>query len=139
MPYFDSSALVKRYIEESGSPIVRRRASRDLVFTCRLSKLEVISAIQRRVRQGVISVADRDEALSRFQSDWRLIRSVEMTDELIDAAGTLLGRHPLSASDALQLASALFLREELQTSIEMFVFDHRLTEAAREEGLSTCP
>lgn len=128
MPYFDSSALVKRYVDESGSPIVRRRASCDVVFTCRLSELEVISAIQRRVRQGAISATDRDDALSRFQKDWRLIRSVEMTDDLIDAAGTLLGRHRLSASDALQLASALLLRDELQEPIEMFVFDNRLTD-----------
>lgn len=139
MPYFDSSALVKRYVDEIGSGVVRRRAAWDRVFTSRLTEVEVVSAVHRRVRQGSISASDRDEALSRFESDWRLIRSVEVTTDILDAAKTLLARHPLSAADALQLASALFLRQELQVPVEIVVFDGRLTDAAREEGLTTWP
>jgi hypothetical protein len=51
----------------------------------------------------------------------------------IDARALLL-RHPLRASDAIQLASCLYLRRELNQPVPFVAFDQRLLEAARGEG-----
>jgi hypothetical protein len=45
----------------------------------------------------------------------------------------------LRASDAIQLASCLLLQRELQVAVRFVVFDDRLREAARTEGLSLLP
>jgi len=47
----------------------------------------------------------------------------------------LLQQHPLRAGDAIQLASCLYLQEQLAEPIPMVVFDDRLLAAARLEGL----
>ena len=48
----------------------------------------------------------------------------------------LLMRHPLRSSDALQLASCLYLQREIGERISFGAFDARLTTAARAEGLT---
>jgi predicted nucleic acid-binding protein len=48
----------------------------------------------------------------------------------------LTERHPLRAADALQLASALFLRESAGQPVLFLCFDERLVAAAKEEGFA---
>jgi predicted nucleic acid-binding protein len=53
--YVDTSALVKRYVAEVGSAWVRRllaHPAQYVIYTSALSQVEVISALQRRVREG---------------------------------------------------------------------------------------
>lgn len=136
MRYFDASALVKRYVRERGSVKVRRLVLSDVPATSRLSEVEVASALGRRAREGAFSVAERDRALAALQTDLPAIFVVELTPEITAQARTLLQRHPLRAGDAIQLASCLYLREQLGEAIPLVAFDKRLTDAARGEGLS---
>jgi len=58
---------------------------------------------------------------------------VELTPAVVTRAQALLQRHPLRAGDAVQLASCLELRTELEEPITLVVFDDRLAAAARKE------
>ena len=136
MWYFDASALVKRYVREQGSVKVRRLLLSDVLATSRLSEVEVASALGRRAREGAFSLAERDRALAALETDFAAILVVELTSEITARARTLLQRHELRASDAIQLASCLYLQEELGEKVPLVAFDGRLTEAARREGLS---
>jgi len=52
--YFDSSALVKRYVNEVGSAWVRRALAHPTeasIYTALLTYAEVLSALQRKVRE----------------------------------------------------------------------------------------
>mgnify|MGYP001613534794 FL=1 len=60
---------------------------------------------------------------------------VELSAEIAAAARALLLRHPLRASDAIQLASCLHLAEQLGAPAELVVYDVPLVTAARSEGL----
>jgi uncharacterized protein len=53
--FFDSSALVKRYTIETGTPWVESTISQNPVYLARITVVEVISAIERRKRAGNIS------------------------------------------------------------------------------------
>ncbi len=56
--YFDSSALVKRYIQETGTAWVRslsRRGTSDPIYLARITAVEVCSAVVRRARAGRLS------------------------------------------------------------------------------------
>ena len=137
MRYFDASALVKRYVREPGSVRVRRLLSSDLSATSRLSAVEVASALMRRSREGAFADAERDRAFATLTADMAALLVVELTPEIVTRAHTLLQRHTLRAGDAIQLASCLFLRDQLGEPTVFVAFDERLSAAARREKLKS--
>ena len=130
---------MKRYASEAGSVGVRRLLAADVVATSRLSEVEVASALIRRAREGAFSARERDRALAALAADVAAIHVVELVPEVTTKARGLLLRHPLRAGDAIQLASCVFLQQELGESIPFVVFDERLRTAARFEGLNLVP
>lgn len=133
--YFDASALVKRYVRERGSTAIRRLLTSGIAATSRLSEIEVASAIVRRAREGAFTSRARDRMLAALQNDFPALLVVELIPEIALNARSLLLRHPLRAGDAIQLASCLYLRRELDQPVPFIGFDERLVEAARREGL----
>ena len=136
MRYFDSSALTKRYVRERGSVTVRRLLSGDVAATSRLSHVEIVSALMRRTREGLLSEARRESALAMLDDDLSAMLIVELSPQVITRANALLRRHALRAGDAIQLASCLHLQSELKEQMTLVAFDDRLTAAARAEKLS---
>ena len=70
--YLDPSALVKRYVNEPGSVWMRAllvSPQADLLFTSRMSIVEVISAFARRVREGSLTPTEFAAAENAFRSD----------------------------------------------------------------------
>lgn len=130
---------MKRYASEAGSVGVRRLLAADVVATSRLSEVEVASALIRRAREGAFSARERDRALAALSADVAAIHVVELVPEVTTKARGLLLRHPLRAGDAIQLASCVFLQQELGESIPFVAFDEQLRTAARTEGLSLVP
>lgn len=135
MRYFDASALVKRYVREEGSARVRRLLASDMPAASRLSEVEVASALERRAREGAFSRAERDRAMTAFVADFPALVVVELTSQITARARTLLQRHTLRAGDAVQIASCLFLQDQLGEPVTIVAFDDRLLAAARLEGL----
>lgn len=133
--YFDASALVRRYVRETGSITVRRLLASGISASSRLTEVEVSSGIIRRAREGAFTIQQRDRMLTALQRDVPALAIVEMTPEITADARTLLVRHPLRAGDAIQLASCLYLQRQLAQPIPFVVFDRRLVQAARAEGL----
>ena len=127
---------MKRYVREKGSVKVRRLISSDMPATSRLSEVEVASAVQRRAREGAFSTRARDRAIKALEADLPAMVVVELTPEIGAKARMLLERHALRAGDAIQLASCLYLREQLGQEVPIVVFDDRLISAARGEGLT---
>jgi predicted nucleic acid-binding protein len=72
------------------------------------------------------------ERLSHIESQWL---EVEPSVAVRDEACRLLRAHPLRAADALQLAAALRLSDEIGDRVAMICFDARLADAARLEQL----
>lgn len=63
---------------------------------------------------------------------------IPYSESLLNSAGNLIGHHPLRALDALQLASALKLRDNLPAGTPSLIFlsaDNMLVTAARLEHL----
>lgn len=133
--YFDASALVKRYVQEAGGTAVRRLLSAGSPATSRLSEVEVASALVRRCREGAFPRRERDQALAALRKDLAAMHVVELVPEISARTYALLTRHPLRANDAVQLASCIHLQERLGRPVPLVVFDQRLAEAARAEGL----
>ena len=135
--YFDSSALVKRLVHESGSELVRALLAEGDAATSRYSLIEIISAVARRKREGLLSSAEV-EAIRRDIDIWpRHFLIVEISRAVVEQAQNLLFSHSLRAGDSLQLGSCLVLQRELKSRISFICSDSRLLAAAAAEGLDT--
>ncbi len=140
--FLDTSALVKYYHLEIGSPTVIALVD-DPAHRCFISHIrlvEIHAAFARRVRAGEITAAPFRQWQGRFFADLRArtFRIVRFTFVHEREAIRLLARwglrHPLRTLDALQLAVAVWLRA--QGSLDCFVCaDARLCAAAQREGL----
>jgi predicted nucleic acid-binding protein len=102
----------------------------------------VLSALARRQREVSLPSADVLQAIRSFRYDLDTqYQVVEVSRQLVDAAGELVFHHPLRAYDAVQLASALQIHAALSLAAAaplVFVSaDDRLIVAAQAEGIST--
>src|SRR4051812_46621804 len=85
--------------------------------TSRWSVVEITSALARRAREGAFTHAERDRALTSLERDLSSLLIVELTADIVTRAQTLLRRWPLRSGDAIQLASCLYLKSELDEPI----------------------
>lgn len=108
--FVDSSALVKRYVNETGSVwlsgLVAPVAGND-IYIARITTVEVIAALTRRARGGTIAAGGASAACLLFRSDLpHDYEIVEMTETLLNRAMTLPETHGLRGYDSVQLAAA---------------------------------
>jgi predicted nucleic acid-binding protein len=124
----DASALVKRYVAEPGSDVVRdAMAQADGWFMCRAGYVETIRAV---------GLAAGKNAARTVREEWPAIGVVEIDQRLVEHAAELTIDLDLRSLDALHLAAALVLpRDELVIA----TWDRKLHAAARSTGLSLMP
>lgn len=136
--YFDTSALVKLYVEEDGTDVVRAVAhGAAMVATSRVTRVEFHSAISRKIRLG--EVDDAAPAVEDFERDWPAFIRVRVLDRVLESARRLSTARGLRAYDAIQLASALDLGAPGGSPIRFVCFDRALALAAVAEGLAALP
>lgn len=143
--FVDSSALVKRYVPETGSAWIRALSAQETgneLFIARITWVEVLSAIARREREGSLTPTDRTLIIQRFRSELNnQYQVIELDSTLAETAGQLVGQYPLRAYDAVQLASVLLLQPAFattqSTSLIFLTADDRLSAVAIALGLLT--
>jgi len=108
--FLDSSAVVKRYINEVGTAwmvSLLDPTAENVVYIARIAGAEVISAIARRGRGGGIDPTDAANAIAQFRVEFTSAYSVvEITPALVQQAMDLAENHALRGYDAVQLAAA---------------------------------
>ena len=129
--FLDSSALAKRYVQEPGSDRVEAILSSASSLGISVSGVaEVVSALCRRRRERKLSPPQYSKAKQALFEDIEDASIVNLTDQVMARAVSLLERWPLRASDALHVASAA------EWSAELFVSaDEKQCAAARGDGL----
>jgi predicted nucleic acid-binding protein len=141
--FFDSSALVKRYVAETGTPWVQAVTTplaQNTVVIARITWVEVLSAFARRQRLGDLSSDRVARVVDSFHYDLDVqYQVIELNDIVAENAGELIRRHPLRAYDAVQLASALRMRPAFAQaepgSLTFVTADVRLGTVAQAEGM----
>jgi len=138
--YLDPSALVKRYVAETGSAeVVELIGKAEAVGTVVISRAEVVAALAKASR---IQVLLRDEAVSAlkvFNRDWENLIRLQMTEGLVSRAASLAWEYGLGGYDAVHLASALFWQDMLGAAITVASYDRQLWEAVKANGLFAWP
>ena len=110
--YFtDSSAVVKRYVQEIGSAWVENLFSAmpgNEIAIVEITCVEVVSAITRRSRGGTITITDANVSCNLFLADLNTdYQIIAVTDILLRQAIYLARTHGLRGYDAVQLAAGL--------------------------------
>lgn len=131
--FFDSSAFAKRYIAEQGSQEVDDtcQAASALALSV-ICVPEIISVLNRRVREGGLSSGQYAAARARLAEDVADAEVINLIPAVIGRAIFLLETNALRTMDALHVACAL------EWGAELFVTcDKRQIRAARKAGLRT--
>lgn len=142
--FCDASAIVKRYASEVGSSWTTGAtdpASGNTIFVARITEVEVVSGITRRVREGTLSADDGSAGTATLRGDFvHQYRVVEITPALIDHAVSLVQIHGLRGYDAVQLAAALEIHmDRIPLGLPGVILcpaDRALNAAAIAEGLA---
>ena len=140
----DSSALVKRYVIETGTAWVRgltRHRPATVIYIAHITAVEVTCAIARRRKGKMITAAKASSIFRRFD---RHIAGrytvIGVTPALLEQARRLGRTHALRAYDAVQLAVALeagrYHRHKGSAPVILISADQALNAAAIAEGLT---
>lgn len=130
MIYLDSSVLVKRYVQETGSAaVITRFESGETIYTSVLSFAEVHATIGRKHRNKQLSVSEKKKLVDEFLYDWLFSLTVlELTTHTMSALPELCVEHFLKASDAVHLSAAIWLRDSIRIRAKGFENSDRITE-----------
>ncbi|WP_456367086.1 type II toxin-antitoxin system VapC family toxin [Thermococcus sp.] len=141
--YLDTSAILKRYLDEDGSDVVKElfrdayRGEVKLAFSF-WNIGEVIGTLDKKLRRGQLSKDEFDFLKKGFLAEVKrftrlgVLEVVPVHSLLLADAWKLIERHPLYQADALQIVSAKYVGVE-----SFYTGDKRLHDAARTEGLNS--
>lgn len=141
--FIDSSALVKRYISETGSTWILNLFNPGLnneILITAIAGVEIVAAITRRGRGGSINVTDGTTACNQFKNDFVAeYQVIEVTENIINSAMVLAQAQGLRGYDAVQLAAGCAVNTiSISNSLPPIIFvsaDNELNAAAAREGL----
>jgi predicted nucleic acid-binding protein len=138
--FWDSSAIIPLCLKEKASKAMKRLMKNDEdIVVWWTTRIECLSALARRQREGVLRSGDETKAkfvLSALAATWS---EVQPTETVRLRAERLLSIHSLRAADALQLASALIWAQETPRGLSFVCLDQNLREGAFKEGFSVLP
>jgi uncharacterized protein len=131
--HLDPSAFAKRFIEEDGSEQVESLClgATELGMSV-ICVPEIISALNRCLRETMLSRARYDVAIKQLLADVRDADIVQLTPSVLAAAVHVLETNSIRAMDALHVACALEWKADLFASA-----DARQLAAAQRAGLTT--
>lgn len=138
--YIDTSALVKRYIQEANSgDVVKLLDQADLAGSILLTRVEMASAFSKAVRMKWLDLQTSEEAWQDFLLHWRSFSRLVVTQPLTERASRLAWDYGLRAYDATHLAAALLWQETIETPVTLATYDRELWQAGKKAGLSVWP
>ncbi len=141
--YLDTSAIVKRYIQEPGSDVMSSLYSRawsgDLRIAFSLWNFgEVLGVFDRYYRRGWLTKEGYEIARVEFLYETlrmlrlKLLKVVPLRVPVVAAAWGLVEKHHIYQADALQVASAKEVKAD-----EFYTADQVLCRVAKLESLNT--
>jgi predicted nucleic acid-binding protein len=138
--YLDTSALIKRYVQETGSADMRAwLLSADDKATILVTRAEMSSALNRLLRMKFLSVDEYASTLDTFRADWEDYHRLPITESLVARADLLACEHNLRGYDAIHLAAALTWQDLLDLPVTLVTYDKELAKAALASGMAILP
>lgn len=135
--YFDTSAIVKLYLGEPGSPVVEALYEQVAqVFCHEIGFVETRAALAAALRQDRVTEDQHAELVTDFRADWdNNFSPLDTRPALLERAAELAEGFALRGYDAVHLASAERIRLALPAT-RFVSFDRHLNRAAKLLGFA---
>jgi len=131
--FFDTSALIKRYIQEKGSNIVDALMdSADDIFVSAITRIESISAARRLLEEKNMNQSDFEMLKNNLASDFPFFTIVDFSDHIEEKAIALIEKYQIKTLDSIQLACCLSVKKDID---HLVTCDNKLEKTALEEGI----
>lgn len=131
--YFDTSALIKKYILEKGSDVVDNLFDKaDIVFLSSISEIEIFSTFKRLLIEKDINAKEHKFLKSEFETDYQYFSVINFDEYIAEHAKTVIEKYQLKSLDSIQLGTALLVKDKIDSFI---VCDQKLINAAKKEGI----
>jgi predicted nucleic acid-binding protein len=131
--YLDTSSLVKLYITETGTDVVRQLVGEaTVVATSVVAYAETRAALSRLRRDRALSPAQLTSVKREFEEQWPTYLTLDVTDPLCRVAGELAETYGLRGFDSIHLATFGEVARRAGTDTRFSSFDDRLNQAARK-------
>jgi predicted nucleic acid-binding protein len=138
--YLDTSSLVKLYVEEIDSEKIRDYVhNAATVSTSRIAYAEARAAFAKKQKEEEFSLKVLRKIVEDFNRDWESYFVIEITDGLIRFAGDIAEKYLLRGFDSIHLASAIHLKNKIDSAIYFSSYDTRMNQAAEKEGIILLP
>lgn len=135
--YFDTSAVVKKYVIENGTNQTVELWNKAVeLCISKVGYAEVIASLYRKNREGELTSADLNDVLFDFKTDWSSFIHVDLNDTIFRVIDKLAANYALRGFDLIHLASAVHLSGSVQDRVTFVCADQRLLEAASGENLT---
>jgi uncharacterized protein len=108
----------------------------DAAISSRLAFPEVCAALAAAVRNKLITEHEYAEAQTNWTMYWGAVRPIELSEGVVNGAGSLARASPLRGADAVHLASALAVGLD---DLIIAVWDRQLHAASLLAGLQVVP
>ena len=134
--FFDTSALVKRYYEETGTEVVDEIIESDSsTVISSISVIETVSAFRRKYNRDEITEEEMNALLSEFFNEaLKDFVIVPLEESLLQFSFNLVVEEDLRTLDSLQLSAALSIKAE--DKVRFICADSELVSTARENDLN---
>jgi predicted nucleic acid-binding protein len=138
--YFDTSALVKGYVQETGSTDVLAILDNEgnSFGSVAVTQVEMASAIQRAIR-AIGAPMSPAKAWQDFLDDWAAFSHIAVSPLMIERACRIAWEYRLRGYDSLHLAAALLWQESIGEQVTFAAFDRELWSAGKKSGMDVWP
>ncbi len=129
--YFDTSALIKRYIDEEGSDSVERLFEQaESISVSFITKIECVSTLRRLFLEGLLDQNNYTALKAEIVEDFDYFTVIDNKDSIQKLCIHLIDKHQLKTLDSIQLACAI----EIKNQLDLFVVsDKKLKEKCEFE------
>lgn len=131
--YFDTSVLVKNYVEEAGSARARGLLGKYIFLSSSIAPVELMSALIRRKSRRELGPNEMQRIVNRVREDrdsWKLI---DVGVSVLRHAEELVQNTQVRALDAIHIACLVGFQDSSGNQIPFVTGDSRQRDAA--EGL----
>ena len=138
--YLDTSALVKRYVAETGSKdVAELLKNSEYRADSIVTEAEFPAALGKAWRTGGITKRNSQAVLRAWEKDREELLWIQLPQNTARHGGQLAWQDGLRGYDAIHLATALWWQANLGEPLVVATYDRELWRAARKHGLGVFP
>ena len=135
LAYFDTSVLVKNYVEEAGSARARALLRSHGFLSSSIAPVELMSALIRRKSRGELEAEDVPRILARIRKDRPYWKLLEVGVSVLSEGEELIQKTRMRTLDAIHIASLVTFQVPAGIQIPFVTGDSRQRDAANGLGL----